>query len=126
MLNLRLQAGIQSSQLASASDSELRESCTKAEVKVVELQREMKLLQEINDLQATALGVDKATEEEATTITSAGLGPLSFPTLSGMESGLVSKASRLHPLSFSLDRGGTEPCPFTWPVSGVDQCDSRA
>ncbi len=82
-LSLRLEAAVRGSQPASGPEPELQEKCTRAEVKVVELKKKMEFLQEINDLQATELGVDdKATKEkESITVTSAGLGLLSFPTL---------------------------------------------
>ncbi len=52
----------------------------------------MNLLEEINDLQAMALGVEeKATEDkEEATSTSAALEPVSCPTLNGVECGLMS------------------------------------
>ncbi len=59
------------------------------------LQKGMDLLKEINHAQSMVLEAqDRAAQEkEEATATSTALGPLSFPTLSVRESGLLSQAS---------------------------------
>ncbi len=84
-----------SSPTPGASDSELQERCTKAETKVTELDEENGLLKEINEAQSQMLDAqDRAVQEKKeTTATSTTLGPMSFPTLSGKESGLMPQTS---------------------------------
>ncbi len=94
-LNLRLQATLLGGSSASAPDSELQEWCAKAEAKVTALQKENDLLKEIIEGQSMMFAAqDRATQEkEGSTATSTSLRPLSFPALSGRESGLISQAS---------------------------------
>ncbi len=55
----------------------------------------MKVFQEVNSFQALDLDMDKkaAKKKKEATAASAGLESLSFPTLSGMESGLTPQSS---------------------------------
>ncbi len=92
---MRLWAFKASSLTPGAARSELLEWCTKAEARVAELQKQNDLIKEIKDAQSHVLDAqDRAVQEkEGATATSASLEPLSFPTLSGMVSGLITQPS---------------------------------
>ncbi len=79
-MQLRMQS-LKDKANSTTENSALRAGCTKAEAEVAKLQGESKILKQMS-----------AEQEDATTI-SATLGPLSFPALSGIESGLATQAS---------------------------------
>ncbi len=80
--NVQLQMqSLQDKANSTTESSALRAQCMKAEAEVAKLQVENEILKQIS------------AEQEDAAATSATLRPLSFPTLSGMESGLVTQAS---------------------------------
>ncbi len=94
-LNLKLRVASLGNSSASASESALQDRCMKAEAKVAEHQKENALLKEIAEDQSRILHTQymAVLEKEEPIATSAALGPLSFPTLSGRESGLTTQVS---------------------------------
>ncbi len=83
--NLKKQMASLTNSSASASETALHERCTKAEARVDELQKENTFLKEIQMAQSQMLDDQDlaALAKEEATATSAALGPLSFPALSG-------------------------------------------
>ncbi len=78
-----------------ATETALRERCTMVEAEVDRLQKENDILKKMNVKQSQWLDDQElaAQVKAEATATSAALGPLSFPTLSGMESGLTTQVS---------------------------------
>ncbi len=97
---LKLQVASLASTTTSATETALREWCTKAESEVDRLQMENNFLKEINVAQSQLLDDHNlaAQGKKEVTATSADLGPLSFPTLS--------RGKRADDLCLSIPGGG--------------------